>query len=109
MGTSIISQLAQLRDLLDAMERDLGIDSLTPNERDILLAFYSNASKDDARGLVCSTDVVRAHPTVARISQPTFHRTLRRLIEGGFVTRCEDLPQGVYRLTDGVVRPAPAA
>jgi DNA-binding MarR family transcriptional regulator len=101
MGTAIIAQLAQLRDLLDAMERDLGIDSLTPNERDILLAFYSNASKDDARGLICSTDVVRAHPTVCRISQPTFHRTLRRLIERGFVARCEDLPQGMYRLSDG--------
>ena len=98
MGTSILVQLAQLRDMLDRMERDLGLDKLSPNERDILLACYANARAEDGIGTVFSTDVVRTHPTVQRISQPTFHRTLRKLRERGFVDRSPELPAGVYLL-----------
>lgn len=95
-GFSILQQLAAMRDMIQNMEHDLGIDSLTPNERDILLAFYANARTDAENRTVCSTDVVRAHPTVSRISQPTFHRTLRKLVQQGLVINDKSLPAGVY-------------
>ena len=41
-------QLAHLRDVLHQMEESLGFEGLTRKERDILLAFYANASTDDA-------------------------------------------------------------
>lgn len=91
-------QLAHLRDVLHQMEESLGFEGLTRKERDILLAFYANASSDDAFGLISSTDRVRAHPTLESVSQPTFHRALRRLLEQGLVKRPEGLPAGMYAI-----------
>lgn len=73
---------------------------LSRNERDILLAFHANAIKDPKRGVLGTTDRVRVHPTVQHMSQPTFHRTLKRLVNRGFVRHAEDLPNGTYRLED---------
>jgi len=93
---SLIVQLAHLRDVLHEMEQNLGLEDLTRKERDILLAFYANATSDASFGLVSSTDRVRAHPTLEAVSQPTFHRALRRLLERGLVKRPEGLPAGMY-------------
>lgn len=98
---SILIQLAQLRDVLHQMEHDLGLEGLNRKERDILLAFYANASRDEAHGFVSSTDRVRAHPTLESVSQPTFHRALRRLLERGLVERHDALPAGVYAIPNG--------
>ena len=78
------------------MEQSLGFEGLTRKERDILLAFYANATTDQSFGLVSSTDRVRAHPTLESVSQPTFHRALRRLLERGLVERPDGLPAGMY-------------
>ena len=78
------------------MEQSLGFEGLTRKERDILLAFYANATNDQSFGLVSSTDRVRAHPTLESVSQPTFHRALRRLLERGLVERPDGLPAGMY-------------
>lgn len=98
MAFGVLEQLARLRDLLNTMEQDLGIDTLSPNERDILLAFYANAWKDEDDRPVCSTDVVREHPTVQRISQPTFHRTLKKLVGKGLVLHVGKPSAGTYML-----------
>lgn len=95
---SMLVQLAHLRDVLHQMEEQLGFEGLTRKERDILLAFYANSTNDDTFGLVSSTDRVRAHPTLESVSQPTFHRALRRLLERGLVERPEGLPAGMYKI-----------
>ena len=97
---SMMVQLAHLRDVLHQMEQYLGFEGLTRKERDILLAFYANATNDPAFGLISSTDRVRAHPTLETVSQPTFHRALRRLLERGLVKRPEGLPAGMYAVPD---------
>lgn len=96
MFRGIMAQLAQLRDLLHAMEAEVGLSDLTPNERDVLLACYANLFADESGDMVCHTDSVRRHPTVERLSQPTFHRTLKRLVERGFVFKSDHWPLGVY-------------
>lgn len=98
---SILIQLAHLRDVLHQMEQDLGLDGLNRKERDILLAFYANATEDTAHGYISSTDRVRAHPTLETVSQPTFHRALRRLLERGLVVRHDGLPAGIYAIPGG--------
>ncbi|MEM9320316.1 MAG: hypothetical protein AAGA70_15135 [Pseudomonadota bacterium] len=98
MKMSLIIQLAHLRDVLHQMEENLGFEGLTRKERDILLAFYANATQDEKFGLVSSTDRVRAHPTLESVSQPTFHRALRRLLERGLVERPTGLPAGIYAI-----------
>ncbi|SNR33563.1 hypothetical protein [Puniceibacterium sediminis] len=82
------------------MEHDSGLMDLTRNERDILLAFHANAVTDPEQGMLGSTDKVRLHPTVVHMSQPTFHRTLKRLINRGFVRHVQGLPSGTYKLTE---------
>lgn len=82
------------------MEQDSGLMDLTRNERDILLAFYANAVTDPEQGVLGSTDRVRLHPTVVHMSQPTFHRTLKRLLNRGFVRQVQGLPSGTYKLAD---------
>lgn len=92
-----MQQLAKLRLLLHEMETDIGLAPLTRNERDILIAFYELSHQvNDKR--TCSTEVVRTHPTLRSMSQPTFHRTLRKLVSKGMVFRSGDLPLGVYEL-----------
>jgi DNA-binding MarR family transcriptional regulator len=87
-----------MRRMLHEMELDLGLARLTRNERDVLLAFHELAKFDNGDLASCSTDVVRSHPTLTGMSQPTFHRTLRKLISKGLVERSDDLPIGVYTL-----------
>lgn len=99
-----MTQLSQLRDVLYAMEDEVGLADLTPNERDVLLACYANLYSDETGDKVCHSDAVRRHPTVARLSQPTFHRTLKRLVERGLVCKKDHWPLGVY----GVLTDEPA-
>ena len=93
-----MKQLAMLRRMLHEMELDLGLALLSRNERDVLLAFHDLAERDNAGLASCSTDLVRGHPTLRTMSQPTFHRTLRKLVAKGLVQRSDELPLGVYRL-----------
>jgi DNA-binding MarR family transcriptional regulator len=95
---SLLAQLSNLRKVVHDMEVDLGLASLERKERDILLAFYATGKTDPVHGLVARTEVVRQHPTLSDISQPTFHRALRRLVERGLIKRPADLPPGTYLL-----------
>ena len=95
---SLLAQLANLRGLLHDMERDLGLTDLERKERDILLAFFASSKPDQRHGMIARTEAVRRHPTLHDISQPTFHRALRRLVDGGWLARTMDLPPGTYRL-----------
>lgn len=107
MVRGIVAQLAQLRDLLHAMEAEVGLSDLTPNERDVLLACFAHLYTDENGDTVCQTDAVRRHPTVARLSQPTFHRTLKRLMERGYVHKSESWPLGVYSVSVPPIQNAP--
>ena len=100
MNFKVLGQIAQLRALLEEMEREFGLRELSRNERDIILAFC-RCAKDGADGEgVCSTETVRAQPIINEISQPTFHRTLKQLVKRGLIERCQGLPMGLYRLTN---------
>ncbi|WP_152612908.1 MarR family transcriptional regulator [Tateyamaria sp. ANG-S1] len=100
MDTKLLGQIAQLRALLEEMEKDFGMHELSRNERDIVLAFCACIKDSKSDDGMCSTDVVRANPIVKEISQPTFHRTLKQLIKRGLIERCEGFPMGLYRLSD---------
>lgn len=80
------------------MERDLGLADLDRKDRDILMAFCAACHPDPRHGLVARTETVRQHPMLCDISQPTFHRALRRLVTRGWLARLTGLPPGTYRL-----------
>lgn len=95
---SLIAQLSNLRKVVHDMEVDLGLATLERKERDILLAFFAASVKHPVHGMIARTDTVRQYPTLMDISQPTFHRALRRLIDRGLIQRSPQLPAGTYSL-----------
>lgn len=76
--------VARLRELLFGLERDLGIDGLSQNELDILYAVRLLSDVPDG---IARSESIRNHSLCAKIPTPTFHRTLRSLIDKGFVAR----------------------
>lgn len=99
---SRFESVARLRDLLFGLEKDLGIDSLTPNELDIL---YAMRLLSDGDGQVVRSDAIRDHSLCSKIPRPTFHRSLRSLIEKGLVERAPKTRARAYVLASTELRP----
>ena len=95
MSVSIVSGRAfldrlraifELRDMLRQMERDIGLEDLSPAEKDVFQAAHRLT---DAPGQLVLSDQIRQHPLTSGIAQATFHRALRSLLELGFLERPE--------------------
>ena len=69
--------IAQLREIVMTMERDLGLIALSHNEKDVLYAVQSVLAVSDG---VAKSDEIRSHDLVRDMSQPTFHRALKSLL-----------------------------
>ncbi|WP_348540404.1 hypothetical protein [Ruegeria sp. HKCCSP351] len=87
-----ISKLTELRKLMQSMERTLGLEKLSPVERDIYYA---------AEELSKSTQEVRTfglieHTLVQSISRPTFFRALKSLVEKGYLSQSGSANRGRY-------------
>lgn len=70
--------------MLFQMERDIGLDRLSPVERDVFLAAHALTAKP---GDPVQSDQIRSHRLVQGIAQATYHRTLKSLLEMGFLER----------------------
>ncbi|MEX0301510.1 MAG: hypothetical protein AB3N24_03720 [Leisingera sp.] len=70
--------------MLFQMERDIGLDRLSPVERDVFLAAHSLTSDP---GAPVKSDQIRSHRLVQGIAQATYHRTLKSLLDMGFLER----------------------
>ena len=87
----------QLRTVLRQMEREVGLDQLTPTDRDVYLA-ATNLTQD--AGDVVASDAIRNHDLVISVAQATYHRSLRSLLSLGLLERAEGSRAKSY-----VVRP----
>ncbi|UWQ48914.1 hypothetical protein [Leisingera caerulea] len=96
-----LKSIFELRDMLFQMERDIGLDRLSPAERDVLLAAHALTS---APGAPVQSDQIRSHRLVQGIAQATYHRTLKSLLNMGLLERA-----GGSRAKHYVVRFDPAA
>lgn len=78
------------------MERSLGLQDLSPVERDIYYA-ASELSKtgDDVRtvGLI-------EHTLLESVSRPTFFRALKSLVGKGYLSQCNSANRGRYVVND---------
>ncbi|WP_157933029.1 hypothetical protein [Roseovarius salinarum] len=97
------------------MEKDLGLDKLSEDER--ILIYALSVMSPDGNGVVRSVELKR-HPLCRKFSNPTFYRTLRALLDKGFVSRAgprrtgadlrPDFPPAlgrIRRLITGLMRP----
>lgn len=97
MAVQSYLSVAQLRELLLSMEQELGIGHLSQNEKDVLYAVQVAAS--NGTGIAKSEDV-RGNAMLATMTQPTFHRSLKSLIQKGLVGHAPNTKAGSYVLVD---------
>lgn len=84
-----------MRRMMDNMEQEIGLSVLTRTERDVLLAFCDGRIEG---GELASSERARSFPAIQSMSQPTFHRILKKLIHKGFIQKPEGAPLGIYRV-----------
>ncbi|WP_227268402.1 hypothetical protein [Roseobacter weihaiensis] len=98
--TRNISTLAQLRMLLESMEHDLGLKKLTPNERDLLYAAQNLSGETNE---YVRSEELKGHPLLKSMTQPTYYRSLKRLLELGFIELPSGKKTGLYRVNFSIV------
>ena len=76
----------ELRDMLRQMERDIGLEDLSRAEKDVFQAAHKLT---DEPGHLVRSEQIRQHPLTCDITQATFHRALRSLLDLGFLERPE--------------------
>ncbi len=92
-----LKAIFELRAMLRQMERELGLDRLNQNERDIVLAARDLSG---GPGDVIESDALRNHELVRRQAQATFYRTLRTLLDQGLLDRASGSRAKSYVLSD---------
>ncbi len=95
MSAQAYISVAQLRELLLGMEQELGIGELSQNEKDVLYAIQ--IAFNSVNG-VAKSDDIRNHMLLQKMTQPTFHRSLKALIDKGFVGHAPRTKAGSYVL-----------
>ena len=85
--------VAQLREIVMTMERDLGLTTLSHNEKEVLYAVQSVLAVSDS---IAKSDEIRSHDLVQDMSQPTFHRALKSLLARGLLRHAPDTKAGSY-------------
>lgn len=80
--------------MLADFENEAGLEQLGEKERDLLYAFVRLACV----GQPVRSDAIRSHPLVAPMTHPTYHRTLRALLDMGLVSHADGTRSRSYVL-----------
>ena len=91
-----ITTVARLRELLATLERDLGLESLSPNELNVL--YVVRLLCDESESSHAEAAAIRQHAITRKMSQPTLNRTIRSLIEKGYLEKAPNYKAKRYRL-----------
>ncbi|MBK5945965.1 hypothetical protein CCR83_05735 [Rhodobacter veldkampii DSM 11550] len=93
---TLLSSMSQLRALLFGVEVEAGLQKLSAPERDVLYAAMSaHLSRD---GFVRS-DEIRGNALAEHLTDPTFQRALRSLVEKGYLRKAPGYKRGAYILS----------
>lgn len=87
-----ISKLAELRKLMQSMERTLGLEGLSPVERDI---YYAAGELSQTEEEVRTFGLIE-HTLVKDVSRPTFFRALKSLVQKGYLSQSSSANRGRY-------------
>ncbi len=91
-----IERIARLKHLLLGMERDLGIDSLSTVERNIVYAatLLSETSRTVA------TEDIRQHELLNGVSRSAFFRALKDVVDTGYLQHTDGRKRSAYIVSD---------
>lgn len=95
MANESLSHLAKLYELIATMEEDLGLDTLTEDERAMIYAI--TASSDESKGAFQSAEI-KQHTLCKKMSNPTFYRILKRLLAKGIIRHAKGKKTGAYEM-----------
>ena len=86
---------ADLLEITQSMEEDLGLSALTQADRRVLatIVLVSGDGRIDA-----FLDDIRTHSLVDSLPTPSFYRSIKNLIQKGIVQKVGSKRSGVYRL-----------
>ncbi|RLK08153.1 hypothetical protein [Ruegeria conchae] len=87
-----ISKLTELRKLMQSMERTLGLEELSPVERDI---YYAAEELSKSNTEVRTFGLIE-HTLVKSVSRPTFFRALKSLVQKGYLSQSGSANRGRY-------------
>ncbi len=91
-----ITTAARLRELLATMERDLGLESLSTNELNVL--YVVRLLSENSSDFVAEAAEIRDHTITRHMSQPTLNRTIRSLLDKGYLDTAPNYKAKRYRL-----------
>ncbi len=97
MVNDSIFHLAKLYELITSMEQDLGLDTLSEDERAMI---YAITSVTDAKKSAFLSSDIKKHLLCGRMSNPTFYRNLKRLLERGIIKNADGKKTGLYEVAD---------
>ena len=95
MKNDSLFHLAKLYELIASMEKDLGLDSLSEDERAMV---YAITSMTDAERATFQSSDVKNHDLCGKMSNPTFYRNLKRLLARGVIRHVQGKKTGVYEM-----------
>lgn len=78
-----LTTVARLRELVATMERDLGLVALSAKELDVL--YVVRLLCDETTATAVEVAEIRNHAITQAMSQPTFNRALRSLLDKGYL------------------------
>lgn len=91
-----IKKLAQLKQLLFGLEKDLGIHDLSAVKQNILYAATLVSSSDKP----IETDSIRNHELLTEVARSTFFRAIKELVDAGYIRHIEGAQRSSYVLTE---------
>lgn len=92
--SQVFDYAVEIRGLIQVMESEVGLEELTHRERDILYA----ACRLSLGKAAVRSEAIRSHPLVAKMSHPTYHRSLQSVVRKGFLDHAPETLAGAYVL-----------
>lgn len=91
-----IGKVAQLKQLLFGLEKDLGIQELSAVQQNILYAASLVSDSDHP----IETDDIRNHQLLDTVARSTFFKALKSLVDEGYLRHVEGAQRSQYLLTE---------
>jgi len=96
MKLNFVKKIILLKQMLDDMEKDIGIASLSLVEKNVYLAAQDMKSSD---GLVRTKNILE-HKFTQSMSRPTFFRVLKSIEAKGLLSHSDEKKVGLFFVTD---------
>ena len=92
----LIEKVILLKRMLEDMEQDIGLSSLTNVEKAVYLAAQDVKSSDGLAG----TKLIIEHPFTQKMSRPTFFRALKAIETKGFIKHSDVKKVGLFLICE---------